>query len=336
MDHDLVAKAAAVKSEHKAIGVVCFGYFRYRNARFGCAEVHQAIQCFGRKGMTDARRVAQADGYTMVHAMTDCTFLQKPGLTRADARRIARRIADEVGVVMDLEGVYKWVVFLPSKTHSATGPGTVGVPNRYYGKFDDGKLKVRGIEVQRHSTCDWIYETQQGMLDEFVKADTPEEFLAQIPAALAVAKAAAEELRQGRVDGRRLGIMVQATRSVEAYTATTNTQTALRRLRNAGTERRAGEYVKYVVTRQDGPREGRVVPIELWDQGSTWFGASGLSGHKLHYLRLLARSIETLLSPFGYEEEAVLAWLSGATPDPLTHPTKPVIPPPEPIWQSAL
>ncbi len=316
MDSELVAKAAAIKSEHKAIGVVCFGYFRYRNARFGCAEVHQAIQAYGRQGMTAARRVAQEHGYVMVHAMTDCTFLQKPGITRSDARRIARAMSREVGVIMDLEGVYKWVVFLPSKTHSKTGPDTVGVPNRYYGKFDDGTLKVRGIEVQRHSTCDWIYETQQAMLDELGQADTPTQFMERIPLALAVAKDAADDLRAGRVDGEQLGMMVQATKAVEEYQAATNTRTALLRLRDAGTERRPGEYVKYVVTRQGGPKDGRVVPIELWNQEPSWFDPTGRNGHTLHYLRLLARSVETLLSPFGYEEERVLAWLAGTAREP--------------------
>src|SRR5919108_3012650 len=169
MDSNLMAKARAIKSEHKALGVVCFGYFRYRNARFGCAEVHQAIQCFGRAGMTRARQVAHEEGYEVVHTLTDCTFLQKKGVTRADAMRVARRITREVGVPMDVEGVYKWVVFLPSKTHSTSSD--VGVPNRYYGKFEDGTLKVRGIEVQRHSTPEWIYATQQGMLDVLSEAD---------------------------------------------------------------------------------------------------------------------------------------------------------------------
>ena len=74
-----IAKARAVKSEHKALGVVCFGYFRYRNARFGCAEVHQAIQCMGRDSMTRARTLAQQEGFRMVHELTDCLFLQKKG-----------------------------------------------------------------------------------------------------------------------------------------------------------------------------------------------------------------------------------------------------------------
>lgn len=332
VDGNELAKAQAIKSEQKAIGVVCFGYFRYRNARFGCAEVHQAIQCYGRKGMTDAKRVAEESGYEMVHAMTDCTFLHKPGITRADATRITRLIANQVGVVMDLEGVYKWVVFLPSKVHSKSAPGTVGVPNRYYGKFDDGKMKVRGIEVQRHSTPGWIWDTQKGMLDVLSQADTPSEFHLLIPRALSVAEDAAHELRRRAVAPERLATMVQATREVEEYQADTNTRTALLRLRDMGTERKPGEYVKYVVTRHDGPKESRVVPIELFGQGSPWFGDADVTYHVEHYLRLLARSVETILAPFGLWEDTVMKWLAGRAENPYASRNDRVDIPERPEW----
>jgi DNA polymerase-2 len=311
---DTVAKAAAIKSEHKALGVVCFGYFRYRNARFGCAEVHQAIQCYGRDGMTRAREIANEMGYDMVHAMTDCAFFQKPGIKRKDATRFVRRVGQEVGVAMDVEGVYKWVVFLPSKTHSSAS--LVGVPNRYYGKFDDGTMKVRGIEVQRHSTPDFIYDVQQAMLDIFAEADNATEFRMRMPRALGVAKDAAEALRRRDVDPRKLGTMIQTTKAVEEYRANTNANAAMHRLRDAGTERRPGEYVKYVVTREDGPWPGRVVPVELFDEDS-WFGTAkelGDTYHVAHYTRLLARSVETMLSPFGYTEDNLVAWFTGAAP----------------------
>ncbi len=328
LDADTIAKAAAIKSEHKALGVVCFGYFRYRNARFGCAEVHQAIQCYGRAGMTRAREIANDMGFDMVHAMTDCAFFQKPGIERKDAMQFARRIGREVQVAMDVEGVYKWVVFLPSKTHSSSS--LVGVPNRYYGKFDDGTLKVRGIEVQRHSTPDWIYDVQQAMLDIFAQADDAAGFRMRIPQALQLAMDAARALRRREVDPRQLGTMIQATKAVEDYRANTNAKAAMRRLRNSGTERRPGEYVKYVVARQDGPWEGRVVPIEMFeDEG--WFG-SGATYHVPHYLRLLARSVETLLSPFGYTEDNLMAWFSGKAPMP-EPPTPPRIDvPARPAW----
>ncbi len=329
IDPDTLAKAAAIKSEHKALGVVCFGYFRYRNARFGCAEVHQAIQCYGRAGMGKARDIAHDMGFQMVHAMTDCAFFQKPGITRQDAIHFARRVGNDVGVAMDVEGVYKWVVFLPSKTHSTTSP--VGVPNRYYGKFEDGTLKVRGIEVQRHSTPDWIYDVQQGMLDIFAEADDATGFMMRIPRALDVAKDAAHELRARRVDGRTLGTMVQATKPVEDYRANTNTKAAMQRLRDQGTERRPGEYVKFVVAREDGPWEGRTVPVELFDEDG-WFGDAGTTYHVAHYLRLLARSVETLLAPFGYTEDNLYAWFAGTSPRPRPPASRRIDLPPRPEW----
>jgi DNA polymerase-2 len=326
IDSNDVAKAAAIKSEHKALGVVCFGYFRYRNARFGCAEVHQAIQCHGRAGMTRVREIAQGMGYTMVHALTDCAFLQKTGITRAEAMRFTGCVEDDLGVPMDVEGVYRWLVLLPSKTHSTSS--SVGVPNRYYGKFEDGTLKVRGIEVQRHSTPPFLDAVQEGMLEIFQQADDARGFLERIPLALRVAKAAAGRLIRREVEPEELGTMVQARMSVEEYRSNTGTKAAMRKLRDAGTERRPGEYVKYVVTRTAGPWEGRAMPVELMGRDSPWFGGTPDTYHADFYLRLLARSVETLLAPFGYTEDGLHAWMSGRSRTPHQGPSTT----PAPTW----
>jgi DNA polymerase-2 len=314
VDPATLAKARAIKSEHKALGVVCFGYFRYRNARFGCAEVHQAIQCLGRDAMTRARGIAQGRGFRMVHELTDCAFLQKPGVTRQEAANLARAVTWEVGVPLEVEGIYQWLVLLPSKLHSTTSP--VGVPNRYYGKFDDGSLKVRGIEMQRHSTPPFLHGVQERMLQELAKASDAAGFRARIPLALRVAKQAARDLIARRVPAAELGLTIQATRAVEEYAARTNAQAALLRLREAGTERKPGEFVQYVITRAEGPRAGRARPAELLGQASPWFGPAPDGYHAASYLRLLARQAETLLAPFGYEEEVLLKWLAGAAPAP--------------------
>ena len=308
VDLALLAKARAVKSEHKALGVVCFGYFRYRHARFGCAEVHQAIQCLSRAGMTRAREIAQAEGFAMVHALTDCVFLHKPGVTRAQALRLVRRVTDDVGVPMDVEGVYRWLVLLPSKTHSTASE--VGVPNRYYGKFEDGSLKVRGIEVQRHSTPRWVRDAQQAMLGTFAQADHAEDFLACIPHALVPVRRAADALRRREVSARDLGVCTQARMDVDDYATRTVSRAALSRLRDAGLARRPGEYVTYVLLRSQGAHGGRAVPTEFVSDGTRDYDVPS-------YLRLLARSVETLLSPFGYTEDSVFRWLSGSAAGPL-------------------
>ena len=71
----------------------------------------------------------------------------------------------DIGIPLDLEGVYKWIVFLPNK-----GTGT-GALNRYYGLFESGKLKLRGIELRKHDTPEFIRKAQSGMLDVLSKGD---------------------------------------------------------------------------------------------------------------------------------------------------------------------
>lgn len=264
--------------------------------------------------MTKARELAQGEGFRMVHALTDCVFLQRDGITREQALHFARRVTDEVGVPLDVEGVYRWLVLLPSKIHSTTSP--VGVPNRYYGKFEDGKLKVRGIEVQRHSTASFLYDVQQAQLDLFQQADDPAAFLALIPRALKIAKEAAGRLQRHEVEVEDLALAIQSRMSVEEYSANTGAKAALRQLRDAGTERKPGELVQYVITRTEGPWMGRTIPVELLRRKSPWFADARETYDVDAYLRLLARQTETLLSPFGYTEESLYSWLVGRSKRP--------------------
>ena len=41
----------------------------------------------------------------------------------------------------------------------------VGVPNRYFGVFEDGSLKLRGIEARRHDTPVFFSNYQQLILN---------------------------------------------------------------------------------------------------------------------------------------------------------------------------
>ncbi|NJN44420.1 MAG: hypothetical protein HC806_06680, partial [Anaerolineae bacterium] len=40
----------------------------------------------------------------------------------------------------------------------------VPVANRYFGLFEDGRVKVRGIEARRHDTPPFIVQTQMDIL----------------------------------------------------------------------------------------------------------------------------------------------------------------------------
>jgi DNA polymerase-2 len=55
---------------------------------------------------------------------------------------------------LELEGIYRWIVFLPPKARST------GALNRYYGLFEDGTMKIRGLELRRSDTSQLIRNAQ--------------------------------------------------------------------------------------------------------------------------------------------------------------------------------
>jgi DNA polymerase-2 len=61
---------------------------------------------------------------------------------------------------LELKGIYHWIVFLPRKARST------GALNRYYGLFEDGTMKIRGLELRRSDTSQLIRNAQ---LAEIIK-----------------------------------------------------------------------------------------------------------------------------------------------------------------------
>ena len=299
------AWASALKDELKAIGVVCFGYARYKHARFGCAEVHQAIQAWGRHGMTRAKRVAEEHGFERLHTLTDGMIIRKPGATRRDVEALARRIAREADVPMEIDAQFDWVVLLPSKMV----PG-IGVPNRYYGKRSNGELKVRGIEVRRHNTPPWLQRSQERVLAVLGRARNAREFHRLVPAALREAKQCAADL--AATPPEDLAITVTATKDVDEYVQDTHTRIALHKLRDAGIAVQLGQSVSYIVLRDShSTAQMRAVPLQLLHHAGP-LGRQPVRPSTDHYSGLLARSMETLLAPLGYDEAQMLQAIRGS------------------------
>ncbi|MBI2164113.1 MAG: hypothetical protein HYU32_08320 [candidate division NC10 bacterium] len=119
----------------KWILVTCFGYLGYKNARFGRIEAHETVTAYAREKLLTARALAETRGFRVLHAIVDSMWIQKAGATEAESRDLCRAIREAVGIAINLEGIYKWVSFLPSRVDPA-----VSVANRYLGAFRSGEL----------------------------------------------------------------------------------------------------------------------------------------------------------------------------------------------------
>jgi DNA polymerase elongation subunit (family B) len=197
------------------------------------------------------------------------------------------RVSAEIGIPLALEGLYKWVVFLPTRN---TGAGAL---NKYYGCFDGGELKVRGIELRKHDSPPIVKGAQQEMLDILSEAGDAEGFRALVPDALAALERRAKEVDGGSVGLERLVIAKRVSRGLESYRQRNDQAEALRLLKRAGQAVHPGEMVRFVLTAEGA------VPAELLRGDETYDGE--------RYLELLARAGESLFCFMGHGRDGIKA-----------------------------
>ncbi|MDE1819364.1 MAG: hypothetical protein KGJ23_03470 [Euryarchaeota archaeon] len=300
------ATEGAERERYEALGkawkwvlVTSFGYQGYRNARFGRIECHEAINAYAREVLLELTRIAREGGWQVLHGIVDSLWLKPP--EGGDPEAFARRVTERTGLPLGYEGRYRWIVFLPHREHG------FGVAQRYYGRYEHGEFKVRGIETRRGDGPLFVQKVQEEALDLLGEAADAEGFRARVPAALELGHRHAQRLADGSVPLEELLLTHRTTQRLEEYRVYSDGVAALRSLKQAGIVREPGEDISYLIRDQRSRdyRE-RAVPSEL------------LTGRERcdvsAYVELLARSFETLFLPFGYDVDRVLelwGWKAG-------------------------
>jgi len=287
----------------KWVLVTAFGYQGYRNARFGRIECHEAINAYARELLAALVAEAERAGYRARHGMVDSLWLTPADPDRPpDAPAFARRMSERFDLPLEYEGRYRWIVFLPAVTHG------LGVPNRYYGLYDHGEFKLRGIGGRRHDTTEFVRRFEVEVLSLFRRAADADGVRALLPRALARADLFAERLAAGGWPVEELLVTHRIGQAPGSFVTFTDSVAALRQLADAGAVRDAGEKVRFVVLdRRSRSFRDRVRAAELL-RGDEAYDVGA-------YLEILARAAETILAPFGVERAALLArWRAAERP----------------------
>jgi DNA polymerase-2 len=282
-------------SAHKWLLVTCFGYLGYKNARFGRIEAHEAVTAYGREVLLQAKETVEARGFRVLHLYVDGLWIHRPGASqRPDYEALLAEIHQQTGLQIGLEGIYRWVAFLPSRTEPR-----VSAANRYFGAFEDGQLKVRGIEIRRHDTSHFIKETQLGMLEILAEGQDAAGFRAALPAAVTYARQRLARLQAGRVPPGELVVTHRLARQPEEFVVRTVAARAARELIEAGVSLSPGENLRFLLV--PGPEKARA-----WEQLS-----EDVPYDRQAYTERLLRAIESLLAPVGVDRGMLETWLLG-------------------------
>ncbi len=277
----------------KWILVTCFGYLGYKNAKFGTVDGHIGVCAFGRNTFLKAARMAENKRFAIVHGIVDSLWLKKEHATVEDYQDLCMEITAEIGVPLNFEGRYKWIVFLPSRVHPR-----IGVLNRYYGVMENGKVKVRGIEIRRRDTPRFIYDAQMEMINVLAAANNSKEFFRRIPEALKVVQDYRRRLLNGDVPVWDLIVTKHLSKNLRNYKQRVSQVIAAEQLKREGAEVHAGNNIRFLFTDVENKRYDRRVRAEQLIE-------RGVNADVKKYLLLLYASAAGLLGFAGYTAESV-------------------------------
>jgi DNA polymerase-2 len=273
----------ALASAHKWLLVTCFGYLGYKNARFGRIEAHEAVTAYGREALLRAKEAAEELGFEILHMYVDGLWVHREGCkTPADFAALLDEVTARTGLPISMDGVYRWVVFLPSRVN-----GRVPVPNRYFGVFQDGSVKVRGIEARRRDTAPFIAETQLHLLEILARAEDADHLKGVLPQAHAYVRKQFETLRKGGVPLEQLLVSQKLSRELTEYSSPSPAARAVWQMQAAGRIVRPGQRVRFLFTLG---RPG----VHAWDLPAS---PDPRTADLPRYRILLERAVRAVLDP---------------------------------------
>ncbi len=281
------------QSALKWILVTCFGYLGFSNSKFGTVDGHIGVCAFAREEFLRATHIAEEEGFEVIHGIVDSLWLKKKNSTIEQYQSLCEKITKEIGVPINFEGFYKWIVFSPSRLHS-----NVSVLNRYFGVMNTGKVKIRGLDARKSDTPKFVYNAQMEMIGVLSQARNSEDFMRKIPEALSVVKNYRQRLINGEIPVSDLVITKHLSKNPTHYRHHVSQLIAAQELQRAGVDINGGNDISFVFTNSDSKRYNRRVKAEQLLE-------KNVNPDIKQYLNLLYCSAATLLSFKGYTAKIV-------------------------------
>ena len=302
----------ARQSSLKWILVTSFGYLGFNNAKFGRIDAHIAVCAFDRQILLQTVKIAERHGFRVLHGIVDSIWVKKrddlmmvtttntPMVVSPEYHdnylKLKEVLEQELGFAISFEEIYKWLVFVNSKTNYQ-----LPVANRYFGAFEDGSLKIRGIEARRHDTPPIFYKCQNEILELMATRNNPSEVRELMPAIKDVFHKYVRLLKENQVPFEELIFTKRISKNSDEYQdRNTIENSAIMNLTYEGRSLKAGEALQYIIVdyyqKHSSEREKRAVPAELiFDDKTT----NAVNYDIQRYTELLADSCNSVTKPFG-------------------------------------
>jgi len=210
-----------------------------------------------------------------------------------DFKPLMDEITSRTGLIIELEGIFDWLIFTASRTNPR-----IGAANRYFGRFDHGGLKVRGMAQRRTDTPNWLADAEREIMSLLGTESNPDRLPALVLQAIALTRSFLDDLDVERVSVEDLVCQTKLSREPHEYKGNSTSAKAARQLAAEGKLLRVGQRVKFIYT------HGEKTSIRAWDSAVE---PDYSQVNKERYKELLLRTVHQILEPLGLDEEDLIS-----------------------------
>jgi DNA polymerase-2 len=257
----------------KWILVTSFGYLGFSNSKFGRIDAHIAVCAFARDILLKTSNIAEKHGFEVIHGIVDSIWVREKncvtshsGYAPDTSKRfmdLKKDIEEETGFSISFEGAYKWIVFDSSKTNPK-----LPALNRYFGVFEDGTTKARGIETRRHDTPQLFIDFQDELLQAISRFNSVGEIKQSTHVLEDIYNKYQNFIFSRKASHSDLAFTKRLSKDTDEYSSRDTVENCvLKILSNNGKTLHAGEEIKYIITDFYNKNHlVRALPIELLDK----------------------------------------------------------------------
>jgi len=137
------------------------------------------------------KEMAEEMGFEVLHGIVDCLWVIGEPISA-----FKEAVERETGILTEVD-TYDWITFLPMSD------GT-GAYNRYFGRMNTGKMKIRGVMARKGDTPEYVNKMQQEVFEVLAEARSLEDLRRIEPKARQVYRRYLDEL--GDADVKEMAI----------------------------------------------------------------------------------------------------------------------------------
>lgn len=215
-----------------------YGFLGYARSRWYSRECAESVTAWGRAHIQNVINEAEKDGFKVLYADTDSTFLLMENKDRNDVLKFLEKVNEGLPKEMELEleGFYRRGVFVSKKAEKK------GAKKKYALLGDDERIKIRGFELVRRDWSKIAKATQYAVLETILKEGSKEK-------AVRIVRDAIEHVRSGNASIDELSIETQLRKEPGRYEVKSPELAAAAKGKERGIPFERGSVISYVITK---------------------------------------------------------------------------------------